>query len=85
MMVSGKPTNNMVKESKLGMKVKVFTKEISWKGRRLERLDMNRMETFMKAISSRENFMEKESTILWILERLMKVDSKTMKCTVKEK
>jgi len=51
MMVSGKPINNTVKELKLGMMAKAFTKEDLSKVKRLVRLAMNQMETYMKETS----------------------------------
>ena len=85
MKVSGKLINNMVKELKLGMKVKVFTKVNSYRAVRRERLAMNPTEMSMKVISWTVNSMEKENTISSIQERRMKDNLKTMKCMVKER
>ena len=85
MKVSGKLINNMVKELKLGMKVKVFTKVNSYRAVRRVRLAMNPTEMSMKVISWTVNSMEKENTTSLSQEKSIKVNFKKIICMEKEK
>lgn len=71
-MESGSMTSIMVKERSNGNTIKSSIQEISLIVKRLARVNLSSMEMFTRAISSKDNFTEKESISLQMQAKPMK-------------